>query len=231
MSRLLSSESAYTETTDPLCLPIEQSSAFLAGAPWRRFAVIGDSLALGTGDSVAGYLPMTWADRVVTALEPVVPHLACLNTGTEGATSRDVRDHQLQTVAAFDPDLVHIVCGGNDMWSERVDFTEVEWNLGIIFGKFRLAGAQLLTFAVHDCVTENGDRKLRARFHRYNQILRRVASRQGASVIDLWQHPLQSRPNWLSTDRIHPTHSSQAIIAAEVVRTLQRLIAAGPPVK
>ena len=52
----------------------------LAGARWRRLAVLGDSIAAGVGDPVDGYQDRAWADRLAAALGVI--HL---NTGRAGA--------------------------------------------------------------------------------------------------------------------------------------------------
>jgi len=40
---------ATVEATDPYCLRDGEAAALLAGHPWRRFAVVGDSVAAGIG--------------------------------------------------------------------------------------------------------------------------------------------------------------------------------------
>ncbi|MFD6464128.1 SGNH/GDSL hydrolase family protein, partial [Streptomyces roseolus] len=79
-----------TEANDPLLLAPEDSVRRLTGAPWRRFAVLGDSIARGAGDPTPGYAPTWWADRVAATLSAANPGLAYLNTGKIGATSGQV---------------------------------------------------------------------------------------------------------------------------------------------
>ena len=43
------------EAADPYCLRAGEAKALLAGHPWRRFAVLGDSVASGVGDPIDGY--------------------------------------------------------------------------------------------------------------------------------------------------------------------------------
>ena len=43
-------------------------------------------------------------------------------------------------------------------------------------------------------------------------------------VIDMWDHPIMKRPDLLSADRIHFAASGQAVMAAEVVRGLARVL-------
>jgi hypothetical protein len=52
------------ERHDPYCLAPDQEDALLRGAPWARFAVVGDSIAKGVFEELAGYRPMPWPERV-----------------------------------------------------------------------------------------------------------------------------------------------------------------------
>jgi hypothetical protein len=56
------------EARDPHCLSAAAADELLSGAPWRRFAVLGDGMAEGLGDAVPGYQDAGWADRVAAAL-------------------------------------------------------------------------------------------------------------------------------------------------------------------
>ena len=68
------------EANDTYCLCADEAGALLAGAPWRRLLVMGDSIAAGIGDPVQGYLDGGWADRLAAALAA-----AYLNVGRAGA--------------------------------------------------------------------------------------------------------------------------------------------------
>jgi hypothetical protein len=59
------------EANDTYCLGPDEAGALLAGAPWRRLLVMGDSIAAGIGDPVQGYLDFGWADRLAAALARV----------------------------------------------------------------------------------------------------------------------------------------------------------------
>jgi hypothetical protein len=52
------------ELHDPDVLTDEEIDALVAGAPWRRFLVVGDSIAKGLGEESPGYRTMRWGARV-----------------------------------------------------------------------------------------------------------------------------------------------------------------------
>ncbi|WP_410875038.1 SGNH/GDSL hydrolase family protein [Nocardia sp. A7] len=211
------------EADDPLVLAPEQTAALLAGAPWQRFAVLGDSIAAGTGDPSPGYAPTGWADRVAADLTAVNPTLAYRNTGRIGATSGQVIDRQLAEILDFAPDLVHLSCGGNDLFTAGGDVDRLSENLSIILTALAATGAQLSIFTMADVWSVERMapmRAMRPRMIALNEVLRAVAAEFGAALTELWNHPLRSRPELMSADLIHFTTSGQAVLASEVVKSL-----------
>ncbi|WP_336083288.1 SGNH/GDSL hydrolase family protein [Nocardia sp. SSK8] len=213
----------FTEADDPLVLPPDQASALVRAAPWRRFAVLGDSIAAGTGDPSPGYAPGGWADRVAATLSTVNPGLVYRNTGRIGATSGQVRRHQLPEILAFAPDLVHVSCGGNDLFEADGDLNRLRDNLSAILDALSGTGAQLSIFTVADVWTTERMapmRAMRPRMAELNAVIREVATEFDAVLTEFWDHPLRLRPGLMSADLIHFTTSGHAVVAGEVVRAL-----------
>jgi lysophospholipase L1-like esterase len=211
------------EADDPLVLPPEQAVALLAGAPWQRFAVLGDSIAAGTGDPSPGYAPTGWAERVAAHLASVNPTLAYRNTGRIGATSGQVIDRQLTEILEFGPDLVHLSCGGNDLFTAGGDVDQLHKNLSTILTALAATGAQLSIFTVADVWSVERMapmRAMRPQMIVLNEVVRAVAAEFDAVLTEFWNHPLRSRPELMSADLIHFTTSGHAVVAGEVVRSL-----------
>ncbi|WP_017596626.1 SGNH/GDSL hydrolase family protein [Nocardiopsis potens] len=215
-----------TEESDPFCLPPARAAELLAGAPWRRFAVIGDSLSAGTGDSRPGYTTLGWADRVAGALRRARPGAAYLNTGRIGATTADTVAEQMAPALAFRPDLLHLPSGANDLFRREPDFAEVWRGMHRMFALAAESGARLSVFTLGRAFTVPGFPDWAERVQRLNAIVRELADAYGAVLVDMWDHPANSRPDLLSEDRIHFAVPGQALLAAEVVRALA---AALPP--
>ncbi|MFD9552513.1 SGNH/GDSL hydrolase family protein [Nocardia salmonicida] len=211
------------EAEDPLVPAPEQITALLAGAPWQRFAVLGDSIAAGTGDRSPGYAPTGWADRVAANLASVNPTLAYRNTGRIGATSGQVIDRQLSEILDFAPDLVHVSCGGNDLFTAGGNVDQLRENLSTILTALAATGAQLSIFTmadVWDVERMAPMRPMRSQMMVLNEVLRAVADEFDAVLTDFWTHPLRSRPELMSADLIHFTTSGHAVVAGEVARSL-----------
>ncbi|MDI5975410.1 SGNH/GDSL hydrolase family protein [Amycolatopsis magusensis] len=210
-----------TEQTDPFCLTAGKAAQMLAQAPWRRFAVVGDSLAAGTGDPTPGYAPLPWGDRVAAALPP---DPAYQNTGTIGATTGRTLANQVDGLLAFEPDLVHIACGANDLWRPEPDFGIVEGNLRRLFTIAASTGAQLTTFTLGRAFIVPRFPDFPDRVRMLNKLTLAIAAEHDAVVIDMWDHPVNDRPGLISADGIHFAGVGQAVLAAEVVRALAGLV-------
>ncbi|MEV6034796.1 SGNH/GDSL hydrolase family protein [Nonomuraea sp. NPDC052116] len=225
----MTTTSPRAEESDPYCLPAARAADLLARAPWRRFATVGDSLAAGTGDPSPGYAGLGWPDRVADVLRRIHPDLAYLKAAEVGATaSRTVRT-QLDRLGAFGPDLVHVSCGANDLFRPDPDYAAVEASMGRVFEFAAGTGAQLTTFTLGRAFVVPGYADWGDRVRRVNDITRGLAADHGAVLADMWDHPVNDRPDLLSADRIHFAGAGQAVLAAEIVKGLARLLGAQAP--
>lgn len=219
----MSDNDIRTEANDPLLLPLAEQRRLLADAPWQRYAVLGDSIAQGVGDPSPGYEPRGWADRVAAVLAEARPGLAYLNTGRIGATSDQVLAEQLPAVLEFRPDLVHLTCGGNDLFLAGGDLTQLRTNLDTLFGTLARTGAQVVTFTLADVwqVERMAPmRPMRDRMAALNDLVRELAARYDALLLELWDHPLRLREDLMSADLIHFSMSGHAVLASDMVRML-----------
>ncbi|WP_316525485.1 SGNH/GDSL hydrolase family protein [Kitasatospora brasiliensis] len=220
----MTSLSPLTEESDPFCLQPAEAALLLAGAPWRRFAVIGDSLSAGTGDPSPGYLNLGWSDRVAEILGRVRPDLEYLSTAEIKATTAQTLEKQVDRMIDFAPDLLHLPCGANDLVRRQPDFDEIERNLRRLYDLAAPTGAQLTTFTLGRAYVVPVFPDWSDRVARVNDITRALADEYGAVLVDMWDHPINDREDLLSEDRIHFTTSGQAVMAAEIVKGLSRAI-------
>jgi lysophospholipase L1-like esterase len=208
------------EATDPFCLDQADAVALLAGAPWGRYAVIGDSLSAGTGDPTPGYRDQGWSDRVAEVLRYVRPDLDYLNVSEIGATTAQTLENQAARMVEFSPDLLHVPCGANDIVRRKPDFGEIERTLRQMYDVAEGTGALLTTFTLGRAYVVPVFPDWPERVAAVNEIVRGLASAYGAIVVDMWDHPVNDRDNLLSEDRIHFSTSGQAVMAAEMVKNL-----------
>lgn len=216
------------EAADPHCLGDGESGELLRGAPWRRFAVVGDSLAEGLGDAVPGYRTASWADRTAEALRDVAPGAGYLNLGLRGLTTAQVRAEQAERAAAFAPDLVAVVCGGNDLLLPGFSPTRVAREMDLLFGRLAAPGSTLFAFALANvaaAVPELRGGPLEEGVALLNGIVRKTAERHGALLVEMYDHPAVGDRDLYSADLVHASARGHAVIAAATIRALSREIA------
>ncbi|MGN9810272.1 SGNH/GDSL hydrolase family protein [Micromonospora sp. BQ11] len=217
--------STLTEATDPWCLRPGESAALLRDHPWRRFVVLGDSVAEGLCEPVPGYPDVQWADRIAAELRAVRPELAYLNLGLRGLRAHQVRATQLVPALEFRPDLALVVCGGNDAFRPAYDADAVDAELAAMVEALRAAGADVITVGMFDvshspAVPEPLRAGIGERMRRLAKHTRALADRLGTLHVHLTDHPLTADPSLYSSDGRHGSARSDAVAAAETLRIL-----------
>ncbi|WP_089154204.1 SGNH/GDSL hydrolase family protein [Micromonospora sp. NBS 11-29] len=217
--------STLTEATDPWCLRPGEAGELLREHPWRRFVVLGDSVAEGLCEPVDGYPDVQWADRIAAELRAVRPDLAYLNLGRRGLRAHEVRATQLADALAFGPDLALVVCGGNNVLRPGYDPDAVDAELAAMVTALHDAGADVMTVGMFDvshspAVPDMLRAGLGERMRRLSRHTRAVAERLGTLHVHLTDHPLVADPSLYSGDGRHGNARSDAIATAETLRVL-----------
>jgi lysophospholipase L1-like esterase len=218
-----------TEANDPFCLGPGEAETLLAGAPWRRLLVMGDSIAAGNGDPIEGYLDRSWADRLAAALSRAARLDAYLNLGHVGARAGEVREGQLDRALAFRPDLAMVAAGANDTFRRSFTAAAVEAELAQILGALDDGGALVVTFGCFDLGRTSfapAERRpvLSERLHALGRLTESVTRRHRGVHVDFLRHPALD-DGLISADRIHINRRGHAIVAAEVIRSLVHRLA------
>jgi lysophospholipase L1-like esterase len=215
-----------TTTYESDVLPFASQVALLGGAPWRRVAILGDSIAEGVREPHDGYLDLSWIDRIADPLRAVAPGLTVMNLGVRDLLAAEVRERQLEAALAFQPDLSIVAAGGNDALRRSFVPEQVARELDGIVGPLRQAGADVLMIELVDIVSSGLvpaeyaaplDERMRA----LADITRTVAARHGAMLVEMRGHPASADPDVYSSDRLHLNARGHAIVAAEAVRVLR----------
>ena len=211
------------EAQDPYVLSPAEASDLLAGHPWSRFAVIGDSVAKGMGDPTEGYVTVTWGERVAAALARERDGVTYANLARHRAKAADIRDSQLGPALAFEPDLVAMIAGGNDCLAEDFDIAPVKAALDDIVVALTDAGATVVTYETVDFPRAFPD----PAFDEFNRRLvdlyaatREIARQRGTVHVDCYRQPWSAERYCFSADLQHPTMRLQALAASETVRVL-----------
>jgi lysophospholipase L1-like esterase len=86
----------------------------LEGTSLSRYAALGDSFTAGTSPN-----GRRWTDEVAAQLANRNPMLTHRNFAQSGATSADLVETQLPRALEFEPNLVTVICGLNDVLLAR----------------------------------------------------------------------------------------------------------------
>jgi lysophospholipase L1-like esterase len=225
-----------SESEDPHCLRSGDGARLLAAHPWRRFAVLGDSVAEGLAEPLPGYSEVQFADRVARELAATAPSLDYLNLGHRGLRTREVRAGQLGPALDFRPDLALVVCGGNDAFPATYRPDAVDAELRAMVTALLAAGADVITVGLYNLsyspspkVPEWLRPGLRTRMRTLSERTAAIAAELGTLHVNLTTHPAATDPGLFAADGRHVNGRGDAIAFAETVRVLGAHLAAVRP--
>ncbi len=223
---------APAEADDPYLLDAGAAAVLLRGAPWARFAAVGDSGAAGVTEALDGYVTRSWFSRVAGWLRAGRPELAVLNLGTPDVLACEVRQGQLAQALEFAPDLVAVLSGGNDILRRHFAAGETGAEIASVVAALTGAGATVIMTGLFDItrsphVPERYRQVMSERIASLSGVIAGVARDHDALYVDLPGHPAGSEPIY-SSDGLHLNARGQAILAAEVARCLSRHLASHP---
>ncbi|WP_072843633.1 SGNH/GDSL hydrolase family protein [Rhodococcus tukisamuensis] len=183
---------------------------------FHRYVALGDSFSEGVGDpdptrpnGLRG-----WADRVAEELARRDADFGYANLAVRGRLLGPIVDEQLDAAIAMEPDLVTIYAGGNDLMRPRVDLDALAARYDEAIGKLTATGATVLMWTAFDAGWSAVFGKLRGRSAIYNELVREVADRHGATLVDFWRFGEYQDLRMWDWDRLHmstPGHQNMAI--------------------
>jgi lysophospholipase L1-like esterase len=198
-----------------------------AEVPWKRYVSMGDSLAEGLGDPVAGYSSDGFSCMVADGLRAVRADLEFTNLGERELTARQVRERQLEPALALAPDLVTVIAGGNDLLLEAFDPAISQRELDAIVTPLVATGATVVLATMYNIfaaklVPAEFEAALKERFEALNDTIRAVASSHPVVFIDFAVMAVCADPGIYSTDLRHGNMRGHAIGAEAVLRALAK---------
>ena len=195
----------------------------MSGEFSTRWVALGDSFTEGVGDpdpsrpnGVRG-----WADRVAERLQAADPAVGYANLAIRGKKLRQVLAEQLEPAIALRPTLVTVYAGANDILRPRVDIDALLEEYDAAIARLQVAGARVLLFTGFDAGTSKIFGAMRGRIAIYNEQVRWIADRRGATLVDYWRfHEFQDWRMW-AEDRMHMSSLGHATMANRVLGVLE----------
>jgi hypothetical protein len=198
----------------------------LANAPWRRFAVIGDTFTALLKTPARNRRGRSWTDQVATALKQQQPDLAYLNLCKPNLVSSQARARQLSRMLEFSPDLAAVACGYDDILCESFDIGHFEGELLRIMTALRQIDCAVLTIGFFDITRPDvmptaRRRQIRDQIDLICARTAALAMRFGAINVNLSAHAGKSDFP-CSDDGRRLNSRGHAIVAAETINQLGR---------
>jgi lysophospholipase L1-like esterase len=142
-----------------------------------------------------------------------------VNLGISGATAAQAAEQELPVAEAAAPTLAAIWLGVNDV-EQNVSLDAFSTNLTSILSGLRQTGAKLYVGNLPDlrllpAFNSRDPAALEAQVHSWNAAIGRIASAQGATLVDLYTAwgEAKERAGLVSADGLHPTSAGYARLA------------------
>ena len=183
---------------------------------------LGDSFTEGVGDPDSS-LPngvRGWADRFAEVLAGQADDFAYANLAIRGRKLLPIIDEQIEPALALEPDLVSIYAGANDVLRPRVDIDTLVAAYDKALRMLSDAGAHLVLFTAYDPGDSAIFGALRGRFAVYNELVRHVADKYDATVVDFWRLREYRDDRMWDTDRMHMSSAGHQRMAIEVLNAV-----------
>ena len=187
---------------------------------FHRFVALGDSFTEGVGDvddtrpnGVRG-----WADRVAEVMAS--DDFGYANLAIRGRKLRQITASQIDPAIAMKPDLVSIYAGANDVLRPRIDVDDLVEDYDTAIGRLVDAGAHVVMFSAYDPGDSAVFGALRGRFAIYNELVREVADRHGATLVDFWRLRDYRDDRLWDIDKMHMSSAGHQRMAIAVLDAL-----------
>ncbi|MHA7293337.1 SGNH/GDSL hydrolase family protein [Arthrobacter sp. HLT1-21] len=189
----------------------------------QRYVALGDSFTEGVGDwheaspnGVRG-----WADRVAEQLILADSSWGYANLAVRGKKVRQVLDEQIDRALALQPTLITIYAGGNDILRPRIDIDALMAAYDDGVGRLASSGAAVVLFTGFDSVGSAVFGTTRGRTAIYNELVREIADRHHADVVDYWRFREFQNWGYWDTDRMHMSAAGHTLMAKRVLEVLR----------
>ncbi|UMG94547.1 SGNH/GDSL hydrolase family protein [Nocardioides sp. TF02-7] len=189
---------------------------------FHRYVALGDSFTEGVGDPDParpnGW--RGWADRVAEVLAATTTDFGYANLAIRGRKLPAIIAEQVEPAVALQPDLVTIHGGGNDVLRPKVDLDALAAAYDDAVGRLAAGGAHVVVFTIADPGLNPVIRMIRGRTAIFNEWVREIADRHGATVVDMWRMRGWKVAEVMDDDRLHLNPVGHQAIAIEVLDAL-----------
>jgi hypothetical protein len=145
------------------------------------------------------------------------------NLAIRGRKLRQVAVEQVAPAIALEPDLISLYAGGNDVLRPTVDLDGLIALYDASIARLAATGARIVLFTAYDPGGPKASGPIgafRGRFAIYNELVREVSDRHGATLVDFWRMHELNDPRMWDVDRMHLASPGHVWVAIEVLDAL-----------
>ncbi|MDP7989410.1 SGNH/GDSL hydrolase family protein [Bacillus sp. MHSD_36] len=185
---------------------------------WKRFVAIGDSFTEGIGDEVEGIALKSWVDHFVQLCAFDIEYA---NFAKRGLVTKEIRSQQLEKALTFNPDLVSLIAGANDVLKGRWNHQEYKDDMEYMIDTLIKTDADIIIgnlpdFTIRLPFSSEKKQVLKEQLLEANEVIRSLSKEYKLHYVDFWNHHLVNDDTVWSKDLIHP-NSKGYVKVAEVI--------------
>lgn len=185
--------------------------------PALKIEFFGDSITYYGYQEDDGYV-----NNVVKLLKDSGLKVKPIPAGICGQTTRDMLNRLYSDIKMKKPDVVFFMGGINDVWKNRIEFSESKQNLESIISEIKSYGVQLIIISV-TIVGEDINSAKNKEIDNFNNYLKDLAKKYDVQYIDVntvFKNELKKykNPNGILTiDEVHLNYDGNKILADTIV--------------
>ena len=188
---------------------------------WSTFVAVGDSFTEGVGDlDPRTGVERGWADRVAETLATTSPDLRYANLAVRGQLLEQIVAGQVERAHGMSPDLVSLCAAGNDLLRPSARPADLARRLEAAVVRLGDTGADVLVFTGFNTRSTPVVDLVGRRLATMNELIRDIARRRGALLVDLWEMDTLADPRARADDRLHLNAEGHRRVAARVCEVL-----------
>ncbi|PES11857.1 lipase [Bacillus cereus] len=189
---------------------------------WKRFLAIGDSFTEGIGDEVEGIALKSWVDHFVQLCEKDIEYA---NFAKRGLVTEEIRLQQLEKALTFNPDLVSLIAGANDVLKGRWNHDAYKNDMEFMIDTLSKAGADIIIanlpdFTVRLPFASEKKQEIKEQLLEANEVIHSLSREYKLHHVDFWNHHLVNDNTLWSKDLIHPNSKGYVKVAELIFSSL-----------
>lgn len=189
---------------------------------WKRFVAICDSFTEGIGDEVEGIALKSWVDHFV---QLCVNDIEYANFAKRGLVTKEIRSQQLEKALTFNPDLVSLIAGANDVLKGRWNHYAYKEDMKCMIDTLSKTGADIMIanlpdFTVRLPFSTEKKQVLKEQLLEANEVILSLSREYKLHHIDFWNHHVVNDNTLWSKDFIHPNSKGYVKVAELIFSSL-----------